>query len=175
MPTRDTPEHFLKPLVTDLDGVATLLGTTRDVVLQTMREGKLPSPLHVCGAEVWGIEEIAEWVKAGAPDRQAWERIKAMGRSRPASSAITHTTYRYNPFQIPRAGKGVYGWARDMEKVFAISIIPGMRRDSQKLGWGKVFSAWNQEQVDLLCMCVVARICFLPDYQGQFDHLFQAH
>jgi predicted DNA-binding transcriptional regulator AlpA len=38
--------------------------------------GRLPAPLRIGGSVRWRAEEIRDWLDAGAPDRETWERIK---------------------------------------------------------------------------------------------------
>lgn len=72
-------------------------------------------------------------------------------------------------FRIPTAGKGVYGWARDMETVFETPIVNGMFAKGEKLGYGRLANNWGQEQVNEICGDVIGYIKTLPNYQGQFD------
>lgn len=38
--------------------------------------GKIPAHIKIGAAVRWHAEEIAEWLKAGAPDRKTWDAIK---------------------------------------------------------------------------------------------------
>jgi predicted DNA-binding transcriptional regulator AlpA len=38
--------------------------------------GKIPAPLKIGKKLLWRIDEIKEWLNAGAPGRQKWESIK---------------------------------------------------------------------------------------------------
>ncbi|AGA26527.1 hypothetical protein [Singulisphaera acidiphila] len=175
MATLNTPRRKLKPLVTDLDGLATLLNTDRNGVLKALHAGELPTPRVVCGIEVWLIAEIKAWLAAGSPDRATWELRKTAPKAKRTRKMIPkQSTFRFNNFQVPRAGKGVYSWAREMEKAFQTRLIPGMMRDGEELGWGKIFNAWDQQQVDLICMRAIEHLTGLPNYGGQFGHLFEA-
>lgn len=173
MATLNTPRRKLKPLITDLDGLAILLHADRTGVLKALHEKLLPAPRVVCGIEAWLISEINGWLKAGSPDRATWELMKTAPKPKPArTSTRRQSTYRFNNFQVPRAGKSVFAWAREMEKAFATSLIPGMMRDGEELRCGTIFSRWDQQQVDIVCMRAIAHITGLPNYKGQFDHLF---
>ena len=40
--------------------------------------GKLPAPLRIGGRVVWRLDEIRDWLTAGAPDREMWMAIRAV-------------------------------------------------------------------------------------------------
>ena len=39
--------------------------------------GQTPAPLKVGKWPRWSIDELREWLAAGAPDQTAWEKLKA--------------------------------------------------------------------------------------------------
>jgi hypothetical protein len=39
--------------------------------------GVLPRPLTIGGKKVWLLREIIDWLRAGAPRRELWERMKS--------------------------------------------------------------------------------------------------
>ena len=41
--------------------------------------GKIPAPIRIGGAVRWDSQECADWLAAGAPDRQTWEQMKNAG------------------------------------------------------------------------------------------------
>lgn len=67
---------------------APLLYSARDLAavlrlgLRTIRTmdagGRLPVPLRIGGAVRWRADEIADWIRAGAPDRATWAAIRAV-------------------------------------------------------------------------------------------------
>ncbi len=38
--------------------------------------GKIPAPIRIGGSVRWSEDEIADWLAAGAPDRQTWEAME---------------------------------------------------------------------------------------------------
>lgn len=62
-----------RPLMTDAQGVAKLLGVDVTSIFQRLQAGHLPAPLVFDGDERWRIAEIRAWVKDGCPDRKTWE------------------------------------------------------------------------------------------------------
>jgi len=40
--------------------------------------GKLPAPIRIGGRVVWRLDEIRDWLNAGAPDRETWTAIRAV-------------------------------------------------------------------------------------------------
>jgi predicted DNA-binding transcriptional regulator AlpA len=42
--------------------------------------GKIPAPIRIGGAVRWSGQEIADWLAAGAPDRETWQARKAVRR-----------------------------------------------------------------------------------------------
>lgn len=77
----------------------------------------------------------------------------------------------FNNFKIPKPGKSVFAWAKEMEKAFETRLINGMQVDATDMGIPTVFADWNEEQVNTICMNVIGHIKTLPTYQGQFDHI----
>jgi len=39
--------------------------------------GKIPAPIRVGGRVVWRLDEIRDWLNAGAPDRTTWAAIRS--------------------------------------------------------------------------------------------------
>ncbi len=44
--------------------------------------GKLPAPIRIGGSVRWAESTIAAWLKAGAPDRKAYEPTEGAGSDR---------------------------------------------------------------------------------------------
>lgn len=80
----------------------------------------------------------------------------------------------YDNFKIPKPGKSIYPWAKEMEKVFETSLIGGMQQKGESEGWGKNFAEWNEEQVRVVCTDAIRHIRELPSYGGQYEFLFPA-
>jgi predicted DNA-binding transcriptional regulator AlpA len=66
-----------KPLAIPAKEVARLLGVSVRQVWRLNSMGKLPKPLRLNGSVRWSLKEVEAFVKAGAPDRQTWEALKA--------------------------------------------------------------------------------------------------
>ena len=74
-----SPESVLHPLVVDARGVAELLGVSRSLVFKLDSQGRLPRGIRLGKRKVWFVEELRDWLRAGAPSRERWEAIKARG------------------------------------------------------------------------------------------------
>jgi predicted DNA-binding transcriptional regulator AlpA len=61
---------------------AAALGISRAQFWKLHANGKLgPMPVYLgARAPRWSREELTEWLRAGAPDRQTWLRLKQEGR-----------------------------------------------------------------------------------------------
>lgn len=46
-------------------------------------DGKLPAPVLLGRAVRWNAGEIQAWLAAGAPERKAWEAMRALARKEP--------------------------------------------------------------------------------------------
>lgn len=60
---------------------ARLLGISRAQFWKLHAAGKLPPPVYLgTKAPRWPADDLRAWLRAGAPDRQAWLRLKGGGR-----------------------------------------------------------------------------------------------
>ena len=60
---------------------AILLGISRAQVWKLHAAGKIPLPVRLgTRAPRWRVEELREWLAAGCPDRQTWERMQGNRR-----------------------------------------------------------------------------------------------
>ena len=66
----------LEPLVVDAKQLAQLLTCGVRTVRTLDASGKLPKPLRIGGSVVWLLDDICDWLEAGAPDRETWEARK---------------------------------------------------------------------------------------------------
>jgi len=57
------------------------LNLSRRQIFRLSSMGKIPTPLKIGGAIRWRAAEIANWLEAGAPDRQTWEALRQTGRA----------------------------------------------------------------------------------------------
>lgn len=63
----------LAPFVVDARRLARLLCAGLRTVRCWDTSGKLPKPLRIGGRVVWRVDEIREWLTAGAPSREEWD------------------------------------------------------------------------------------------------------
>ncbi len=61
-----------EPLVVNANALAKLLGKSLRTIRTLDAAGKLPVPLRIGGSVVWRVNEINEWLAAGAPSRAVW-------------------------------------------------------------------------------------------------------
>lgn len=64
------------PLVADARTLSTLgFGSIRHI-RRLDSSGRLPKPLKLGKKTVWALDELRNWLAAGAPRREIWERQK---------------------------------------------------------------------------------------------------
>src|SRR5262245_30807357 len=75
-PRRNATASDLSPLAVTAAQAASLHGVSRAQLWKLHAMGKVPRPVYL-GAKAprWRVDELREWLAAGAPDRQTWERI----------------------------------------------------------------------------------------------------
>jgi excisionase family DNA binding protein len=56
---------------------AGLLSVSRSHFLGLHSAGKIPLPRRLGGSVRWSTRELAEWIDAGCPARDQWERVKS--------------------------------------------------------------------------------------------------
>lgn len=59
--------------------VAKLLDVSERHVWALHASGRLPRPIRLGRAVRWSADELRDWLAAGAPSRDAWERAKEEG------------------------------------------------------------------------------------------------
>lgn len=57
--------------VSDADA-ANLLNVSRSHFRQLVRDGRAPSPFKLGRASRWRVQELRDWIAAGAPPRHKW-------------------------------------------------------------------------------------------------------
>lgn len=69
----------LDQLLVDALGAAHIAHLSRSKWFQLLSAGKVPAPIRTFGARCprWSVEELRDWIRAGCPDRLAWETLKA--------------------------------------------------------------------------------------------------
>lgn len=77
----------------------------------------------------------------------------------------------FDNFKIPRPGKAVFAWAKEMEKEFETQLTNGMKREAINRGYSPTFTDWDEAQVQDICTGVINFVMTLPTYKGQFDHM----
>lgn len=66
---------------------AGLIGVSRSKFFELDSAGRIPRAIRLgqrCPR--WSLVELQSWIAAGAPDRHAWERLKAKSREKSATS-----------------------------------------------------------------------------------------
>jgi len=60
--------------------VGEMLSLSKRQVFRLNSCGKLPAPIRIGGSVRWAENTIAEWLRAGAPDRRTFEAMRGVGR-----------------------------------------------------------------------------------------------
>jgi predicted DNA-binding transcriptional regulator AlpA len=60
-------------LLTDIKGLAEMLGRSERAIWRDHSAGRLPTPIKLGGLTKWRVAEIRDWVEAGCPERKTWE------------------------------------------------------------------------------------------------------
>ncbi|MGH2271266.1 helix-turn-helix transcriptional regulator [Anaerohalosphaeraceae bacterium U12dextr] len=60
----------------DVTELAQKLRISKRQVFRLNSQGRLPRPIHLGGSVRWYWPECHAWIKAGAPNRKAWEVMK---------------------------------------------------------------------------------------------------
>lgn len=68
------------PLVVDARRLAKLLDAGVRTVRTWDAAGKLPAPVRLGGKVVWRLDEIRDWLAAGAPRRDEWQARRVAAR-----------------------------------------------------------------------------------------------
>jgi prophage regulatory protein len=59
--------------------LGTKLSLSKRQIFRLNSCGKLPAPIRIGGSVRWAETTIAEWLKAGAPDRKTFETMQQTG------------------------------------------------------------------------------------------------
>jgi predicted DNA-binding transcriptional regulator AlpA len=60
---------------------AAILGISRAQLWKLHASGKIPLPVYLgTKAPRWRADELREWLEAGAPDRQTWQKMREAQR-----------------------------------------------------------------------------------------------
>lgn len=71
------PAHEIQRLTARVADAARMLNVTEGRVRQMNLGGLMPRPVVISKALTWGVEELRVWLRAGAPPRSEWERIRS--------------------------------------------------------------------------------------------------
>lgn len=69
-----------RPLAVDARRLAKLLCLGLRTVRTLDAAGKLPTPFRCGNRKLWDVSDVRAWMRAGAPDRAAWDVMKRAAR-----------------------------------------------------------------------------------------------
>jgi predicted DNA-binding transcriptional regulator AlpA len=70
------------PLAVSATDAAALVGVSRAQWWKLHAAGKVPLPVYLGSrAPRWRVDELRDWLAAGAPNRQTWERTRGNGKT----------------------------------------------------------------------------------------------
>jgi predicted DNA-binding transcriptional regulator AlpA len=72
VPAAEPPATSIAPLAVDADGAAALCTVSVRHWLALHSSGRVPLPVRLGRSVRWRRDEIAEWLAAGCPNREAW-------------------------------------------------------------------------------------------------------
>ena len=58
------------------EAVGKMLSLSRRQIFRLNSSGKIPAPIRIGGSVRWAESTIAQWLKAGAPDRKTFEAMQ---------------------------------------------------------------------------------------------------
>lgn len=64
-----------RPLMVGADKAAHMCGISRTLWYDLRNAGRLPQPVRLGGRVLWRVEEIQQWMMAGCPSREKWQRM----------------------------------------------------------------------------------------------------
>jgi len=69
----DSPRPTLAPLAVDANDAAHLIGVSRATWWRMHSAGRVPLPVRLATRTPrWRVDELREWLLAGAPNRATW-------------------------------------------------------------------------------------------------------
>lgn len=63
------------PLAVGAADAARMIGLSRSSWLGLVSSGRAPGAIRLGRRLVWRVGELSDWLKAGAPNRDAWDRM----------------------------------------------------------------------------------------------------
>lgn len=135
--------------------------------------------------DAWGIgrylyrKGIPTWLDPSAQPTPMLDAVRNVAAQEKAAQpapqqqapAPAPADKKFDNFKIPRAGKSVFAWTKEMEKVFETKLTDGIANAGEAKGWGRTYSDWTQVQVDEIVKGCIGYIKTTAKYQGQFDHI----
>lgn len=67
--------HFQNNLITAKQ-LSDILGLSTRQIFRLDSSGKIPAAKRIGGAVRWSANEIYQWIEAGTPSREDWEKIR---------------------------------------------------------------------------------------------------
>lgn len=61
------------PALLRAQGAADLLGLSKSLLYQLLRDGEFPEPITIGGSTYWRTAELFDWINAGAPPLNRWD------------------------------------------------------------------------------------------------------
>jgi excisionase family DNA binding protein len=74
-----TQQTELNCLAISAEKVAELLGVSKRHVAALSASGRLPRPVRLGRSVRWNLDELRDWLAAGAPSRDRWEASRNEG------------------------------------------------------------------------------------------------
>ncbi len=74
-------DEMTEPLLIGIEALAKLLQRSAPSLCRDDLAGRLPAPVRIGRSKRWRLDEIREWVAAGAPEREAWKALCGKGVS----------------------------------------------------------------------------------------------
>lgn len=66
----------LPPLLVGAAEAARLVGLSRSSWCKHDSSGRVPRALRIGARKLWSVDELRDWIAAGAPGRSRWEELR---------------------------------------------------------------------------------------------------
>lgn len=66
----------VSPVLLDYKQSAQLCGIKKSLWYNLNSGGRIPKPIRLGKRALWARDELIEWIGAGCPSREKWEKIK---------------------------------------------------------------------------------------------------
>lgn len=74
--------QYDESLLLNDSSAAKILGIGRTLFRGLNSQGRIPKPIKLGRRKLWSRQELADWIAAGCPPRDKWERMKKAGAMR---------------------------------------------------------------------------------------------